>query len=224
LRIVRKVEEQRPVQLLCKVCRACRGKTGSSTPQIVCTIRSARNDIGLGVGRLCSLPNSLLFRVCSLPNSMSFRTASAVRNLLLCTGDSSILCDAGHSLVSGGRGTNVTMSHARRYFVYMMSSKSRTLYVGVTGSLIARVFRHKAGEGGGFTRKYRVNRLVWYQSFEHVGNAIARETEIKAWRREKKLALIFEKNPTWEDIAADWGKQVALQYAPPECDKQVPHG
>ena len=100
------------------------------------------------------------------------------------------------------------MSHARRYFVYMMSSKSRTLYVGVTGSLIARVLRHKAGEGGTFTRKYRINRLVWCQSFEHVGNAIARETEIKAWRREKKVALIIESNPTWEDLAADWGSRL----------------
>src|SRR5438067_7340683 len=126
----------------------------------------------MGVARSCSLPNSLSFRVCSLPNSMSFRTASAVRNLLLCTGDGSILCDAGHSLVSQAVAVQTSrMSHARRYFVYMMSSKSRTLYVGVTGSLIARVLRHKAGEGGTFTRKYRINRLVWCQSFEHVGNA-----------------------------------------------------
>lgn len=58
--------------------------------------------------------------------------------------------------------------------------------------------------GRSFTRKYRVKRLVWYQTFESVGNAIAWETEIKAWRREKKVALICENNPTWEDLAADW--------------------
>jgi putative endonuclease len=87
-----------------------------------------------------------------------------------------------------------------------------------------RVLRHKAGRGGVFTRKYRVNRLVWFQGFERVGNAIARETEIKAWRREKKVGLIRENNPTWEDLAADWGKPVALQYHVAAGEKQVPHG
>ena len=106
----------------------------------------------------------------------------------------------------------------------MLTSKSRVLYVGVTGGLMSRVLRHKAGGGGVFTRKYRVNRLVWFQSFEHVGLAIARETEIKAWRREKKVALIRESNPTWEDLAADWGKQVALEFRGAAGEKQVPQG
>jgi putative endonuclease len=106
----------------------------------------------------------------------------------------------------------------------MLASKSRVLYVGVTGALMLRVLRHKAGRGGDFTRKYRVNRLVWYQSFEHVGNAIARETEIKAWRREKKIALIVENNPTWEDLAAGWGERVELKVCGAASEKQVPHG
>jgi putative endonuclease len=93
----------------------------------------------------------------------------------------------------------------------MLASKSRVLYVGVTGALMLRVLRHKAGRGGDFTRKYRVNRLVWNQSFESVGNAIERETEIKAWRRKKKVALIRENNPTWEDLAAGWGERVELK-------------
>jgi putative endonuclease len=59
-----------------------------------------------------------------------------------------------------------------------------------------------------------VHRLVWVQTFESVGHAIARETEIKAWRREKKIALIVENNPTWEGLAAEWGKQVDLVYRP----------
>jgi len=66
------------------------------------------------------------------------------------------------------------MERERRYYVYMLAGKSRVLYVGVTGALMLRVLRHKAGGGGAFTRKYRVNRLVWFQSFEHVGSAIAR--------------------------------------------------
>jgi putative endonuclease len=116
------------------------------------------------------------------------------------------------------------MPKQRRYYVYLLASKSRVLYVGVTGALMVRVLRHKAGRGGDFTRKYRVSRLVWYQSFELVGNAIARETEIKAWRREKKVALIRENNPTWEDLAADWGELVELNLCGTPSEKQVPHG
>jgi len=91
------------------------------------------------------------------------------------------------------------------------------LYTGVTGFLMSRVLRHKRGEGGGFTRKYRVNRLVWFQSFALVSAAIARETEIKAWRREKKVRLVEENNPTWEDLAADCGTRFL-----PKLEKQVP--
>ena len=94
----------------------------------------------------------------------------------------------------------------RRYYVYIMASKGRVIYVGVTGFLMARVLRHRAGEGGAFTQKYGVHRLVYYHSFQNVGDAIARETEIKKWRREKKVALIRAENPTWEDLAAGLGR------------------
>jgi putative endonuclease len=66
-----------------------------------------------------------------------------------------------------------------------------------------------------------VDRLVYYEVFQHVETAIHRETEIKKWRREKKVALVAKKNPTWEDLAADWGKQVAMGYHPP-TDKHRP--
>jgi putative endonuclease len=98
----------------------------------------------------------------------------------------------------------------RRYYVYIMASKSRVIYVGVTGFLMARVLRHRAGEGGAFTRKYCVHRLVYYHGFENVGDAIARETEIKKWRREKKVALIRAANPTWEDLAEGWGEAAGM--------------
>jgi putative endonuclease len=114
------------------------------------------------------------------------------------------------------------MATPRRYYVYMLASKSPVLYVGVTGALMLRVLRHKTGRGGAFTQKYRVTRLVWCQRFEWVGNAIARETEIKAWRREKKIELIVENNPTWEDLAADWGEPVGFRCVSP-AEKQVPH-
>jgi putative endonuclease len=102
------------------------------------------------------------------------------------------------------------MERERCYYVYIMASKSRAIYVGVTGFLMARVLRHKAGEGGAFTRKYRVHRLVYYHCFSNVGDAIAFETEIKKWRREKKVALIRADNPTWEDVAAGWGEAAVM--------------
>jgi len=101
----------------------------------------------------------------------------------------------------------------RTYYVYIMASRSRVLYVGVTGFLMARVLRHKAGVGGAFTRRYRVHRLVYFESFHNIGDAIARETEIKTWRREKKVALIGEANPTWQDLAADWGSPAVMRMA-----------
>src|SRR6266446_5497609 len=97
--------------------------------------------------------------------------------------------------------SGAAMVRERRYYVYIVACKSRVIYVGMTGFLMARVLRHRAGEGSEFTRKYRVHRLVYFESFQNAGNAIARETEIKKWRREKKVALIERKNPTWEDLA-----------------------
>jgi len=105
------------------------------------------------------------------------------------------------------------MVHERSYYVYIMASRSRVIYVGMTGFLMARVLRHRAGEGGEFTRKFRVYRLVYFESFQNVESAIARETEIKKWRREKKVALIRRENPTWEDLAAGWGEVAVMTVA-----------
>jgi putative endonuclease len=103
------------------------------------------------------------------------------------------------------------MSLQRTYYVYIVASRSRVIYVGVTGFLMARVLRHRAREGGAFTRKYRVHRLVYFQSFRNIGDAIARETEIKKWRCEKKLALIERENPTWEDLADGWAQPAEMR-------------
>ena len=105
------------------------------------------------------------------------------------------------------------MPRERTYYVYIMASKSRVIYVGVTGFLMARVLRHRAGEGGSFTRRYLLHRLVYFQSFRDVADAIARETEIKKWRREKKVALIEERNPTWEDLADGWGEAAVMRVS-----------
>src|SRR5713226_2601083 len=101
----------------------------------------------------------------------------------------------------------------KRYHVYIMASKNRVLYVGMTGFLMSRMVQHKNGEVEGFSKRYRVTRLVYYEVFQYVNNAIARETEIKKWRREKKVALVEANNPTWEDLAADWGKSALMRKA-----------
>ena len=111
------------------------------------------------------------------------------------------------------KGRNLLVPREKRYYVYILASKSRVLYVGVTGFLMPRVMQHKTGEVDGFTQRYKVNRLVYYETFQYVNNAIARETEIKKWRREKKVALIKLLNPTWEDLAAAWDKPIQAKKA-----------
>ena len=105
------------------------------------------------------------------------------------------------------------MPREKRYYVYILASKSRVLYVGVTGFLMSRVMQHKTAEADGFSQRYKVNRLVYYETFQYVNNAIARETEIKKWRREKKVALIKLLNPRWEDLAAAWDKPIQTKKA-----------
>jgi putative endonuclease len=102
----------------------------------------------------------------------------------------------------------------KRYYVYIVASKSRATYTGMTGFLMSRMLQHKRGEGGQFSSKYKTNRLVYCEVFEHVENAIGRETEIKKWRREKKIALIEKRNPTWEDLAAGWGEPAEMTFRP----------
>jgi putative endonuclease len=104
----------------------------------------------------------------------------------------------------------------REFFVYMMASKSRTLYVGMTGNLFSRVGQHKDGRTDGFTADYLCTRLVWYERSKYVRNAISREKQIKRWRREKKIWLIEQANPTWEDLAAHWGEPITLYCDLPE--------
>ena len=87
------------------------------------------------------------------------------------------------------------------YWVYMMSSRTRVLYCGVTNSVQRRVLEHKTGRVKGFTSKYRCDRLVWMEEYGWVRNAIAREKEVKQMRRELKEALINEQNPAWADLS-----------------------
>jgi putative endonuclease len=86
------------------------------------------------------------------------------------------------------------------YFVYILANSSGTLYTGVTNNLERRVLEHRT-EPKGFTRKYRVGRLLYYEIADDARSAIAREKEIKGWRREKKLLLIESANLAWADLS-----------------------
>jgi len=103
------------------------------------------------------------------------------------------------------------MLEEKRYYVYIMPSRSLTLYTGVTGDIYHRTLQHKAGEVEGFTKKYHIDRLVYYETFKYVNNALAREKQIKAWTRAKRLALIQTTNPAWQDMADGWGEPTKMQ-------------
>jgi putative endonuclease len=97
-----------------------------------------------------------------------------------------------------------------QFWVYIMASKSGTLYVGMTNDICLRVEQHKSDEFEGFASKYGCDRLVYYEQFQNVLHAIAREKQLKGWRRSKKTALIESQNPRWQDLAEHWGQQMAF--------------
>jgi putative endonuclease len=89
----------------------------------------------------------------------------------------------------------------KSYCVYVLANVSGVLYTGITSSIVRRVLEHKQKMIPGFTQKYNVNRLVYYEVFENVHSAITSEKRIKAWRREKEIALIESSNPKWIDLS-----------------------
>ncbi len=92
----------------------------------------------------------------------------------------------------------------KSYWVYILASRNRVLYIGVTNDLRRRVYEHKGHEVPGFSARYRIDKLVYFEQTDDVGAAIAREKQLKRWRREKKVTLIEACNPEWEDLAAAW--------------------
>jgi putative endonuclease len=90
------------------------------------------------------------------------------------------------------------------YTVYMIASRSRVPYIGMRNNPHRRVWEHKNDLIDGFTKEYKCHRLVYYESFDDVANAIDREKQLKHWNRTKKEWLIKQHNPTWEDLAAEW--------------------
>jgi putative endonuclease len=92
----------------------------------------------------------------------------------------------------------------RFYSTYIVASQTRVLYIGVTGNLLRRIFEHKWKERDGFSCRYNCDRLVWFERYQEVGLAIAREKQLKRWNRAKKIVLIERMNPTWVDLSRDW--------------------
>ena len=91
-----------------------------------------------------------------------------------------------------------------QYYVYIMTNRSQTLYTGVTNDLQHRVYEHKQKLVDGFTKKYNLTKLVYYESTDDVRSAIGREKQIKGWLRAKKIALIESMNPQWRDLSDGW--------------------
>jgi putative endonuclease len=103
----------------------------------------------------------------------------------------------------------------KRYFVYIMTNRSRTLYTGVTNNLTRRVLEHKRQLIPGFTSKYRIHRLVHFELFGDIRAAIRREKQIKGWLRAKKIALIESTNRDWKDLSEGWyGKSDPSRHVP----------
>lgn len=99
----------------------------------------------------------------------------------------------------------------RRFHVYMMTNCSRhPIYTGVTGRLMSRRSDHRRGKSF-YTHQYNLQRLVYFEEFTSIRQAIAREKQIKRWRREKKMLLIERSNPQWEDLGREWGTEIDFE-------------
>ncbi len=106
--------------------------------------------------------------------------------------------------------------HSQRqhcYTVYILGSRSGTLYVGITSNLHFRLQQHRNHTFRGYTATYEVNRLLYFETYGEVTNAIAREKQLKGWRRDKKIGLIEKANPQWKDLSRGWyGKPVRMSF------------
>jgi putative endonuclease len=101
-----------------------------------------------------------------------------------------------------------------KFWVYILASRTGTLYTGITGYFDRRISRHKMDSIEGFTKKYKVHRLVYYETFDQAQRAISREKQLKGWRREKKIALIEKTNPRWQDLSENWGREMRFRGQP----------
>lgn len=92
----------------------------------------------------------------------------------------------------------------KTYYIYIMTNNTKTLYIGMTNNLQRRVYEHKNHLVKGFTSKYRISKLIYYETTKDVNSAIIREKQLKNWHRQWKINLIEENNPEWNDLAKEW--------------------
>jgi putative endonuclease len=145
-----------------------------------------------------------------IPRSLSPRTARLRRARNDNGNENFCLIQYSPGIVIPSAARDLQLRTERRYYVYIMASRSLNLYTGVTGNIFQRALEHKRGQVQGFTKRYNINRLVYYETFRYISNAIAREEQIKAWTRSNRLALIKSLNPTWQDLVEGWGERVEL--------------
>jgi len=113
----------------------------------------------------------------------------------------------------GGEARDLLLTSSHSYFVYIVANRSHNLYTGVTNNLERRIVEHREGLVPGFTKRYRIHRLVYYEAFGDISAAIAREKQIKGWDRKKRISLIEADNPSWLDLA---------ESLFPKLQKQIP--
>ena len=101
-----------------------------------------------------------------------------------------------------------------RYYVYIVASRSHTLYIGISSEIEQRVQQHRDGTFKGFSSQYNCNRLVHLETYSDVLRAIAREKQLKRWSRSKKITLIERENPTWHDLSEEWGRPLPAWSEP----------
>ena len=102
---------------------------------------------------------------------------------------------------------------SKTFYVYILASLSGTLYIGITSDLRKRIWQHKEHVFRGFSARYNVSRLLYYETFGVAQEAIEREKQLKGWRREKKIALIRKENPKWLDLSGDWFDDIPREFA-----------
>ena len=101
------------------------------------------------------------------------------------------------------------MKTTHQYFVYLLASKiNGILYIGMTNDLQRRIFEHKSKSTKTFTSKYRIHKLVYFETYQNVNEAISREKNLKKWKRDWKINLIQKNNPYWKDLSFDWYREV----------------
>ena len=101
--------------------------------------------------------------------------------------------------------SHIIIMQKKEYYIYIMMNKWNTVsYIGITGQLTGRVWQHKQKVNESFTKKYNINKLVYYETFDTPSDAIAREKQLKRWSRKKKVELIKKENPEFKDLSKDW--------------------